>query len=172
MERGTVMGNIIVQLADPQWTTQALHLASALARNTGSHVTFLHLMLARNPGLLGSEMATPAPTWAEQDQFREYGTICEDYGVDCVLQPMQYVSLTGALQDAAMLLKARAFFVKKPDSHFTLWNRFWAWRLHQVMRSTGCQLYLVDTNTRMIDWVPTYLSSADVDHPLTAEVLN
>lgn len=92
--------------------------------------------------------------------------------MDCVLQPMQYVSLTGALQDAAMLLKGSAFFVKKPDSHFTLWNRFWEWRLHQVMRSTGCQLYLVDTNTRMIDWVPAHLPSADVDRSLTAEVLN
>ncbi len=164
------MGNIIVHLADPQWTTQALHLASALARNTASHVTLLHLMLARNPGLLGSELATPVPSWAEQKQFYEYGAVCEDYGVNCVVQPMQYVSLIGALQDASGILKADAFFVKKLDSRFNVWNRFWASRLHQAMRSTRCQLYLIDINTRMIDWVPAQLKVTDIDYQLGTEV--
>lgn len=167
------MGNIIVQLTDRQWSIQTLHLASALARNTGSYVTLLHLMLAHNPGLLGSDLAITAPSLEEQSQFSEYSEICEDYGVDCILQPMQYVSLFGALQDAAMILKANAFFVKKPDSRFTVWNQLWTWRLHQVMHSTGCQCYLVDTNTRMIDWIPAHLPSIDqVDHVSATQVGN
>ncbi len=166
------MDNIVVQIDDPQWTTQAVHLASALARNTGARVTLLHLMLARNPGLLGSELASPPPTWKEREQFREYGTICEDYGVDCVLQPMQYVSLTGALQGVAIVLKANAFFVKKPHSRFGLWNQFWTWRLKHVMKSTDCKLYLVDEATRMIDWIPLHTLSDETQYPLKAELLS
>jgi hypothetical protein len=170
------MANIIVQVADPQWTTLALHLASALARNIGGHVTLLYLMPVRNPGLCDSALGASCPGWQQQKQFHEYGAICEDYGVDCVLQPMQYVTYAEALCDAAVILKANASFVKKPDSHFSLWNRFLTWRLHKAMRSIGCQLYLVDTDTRMIDWVEDHLTeqlpTRDVDYPIAARVLN
>ena len=166
------MGNIVVQLADPEWTMQALHLASALARNTGSYVTLLHLALARNPGLLGTELATPAPSWEEWAQFREYGSVCGDYGGEFVFQPMQYVTLTGAIRDAATMLEATAFFIKQPDSRFRLWNRFVAWRLEQVLRPVGCRLYFVDAGTCMIDWSADELPAADVEHALKSEVWN
>ena len=166
------MENIVVQVADPQWTNQAVHLASAVARNTGRRVTLLYLMLARNPGLLGSEIATPPPTWEEQTQFQGYSSICEDYGVECVLQPMQYVSQLGALQDAAAILHARVLFVKRPDKPLSLRNRFWAWSLRRGLQATGCQLYLVDESTRMIDWIPARVPSADFQHPIKADLLD
>lgn len=164
------MENVVVQIADPQWTNQAVHLASALARNMNARVTLLYLILVRNPGLLGSQIATPAPTWQEQAQFQGYSTICEDYGVECVLQPMQYVSQLDALQDAASILHARVLFVKRPDNPFSLRNRFWAWYLQRGMQATGCQLYLVDTSTRMIDWIPAYVPTTDFQHPTKAEL--
>ncbi len=164
------MRNVIVQIADPQWTTHALHLASALARNTNSHVILLNMMLAQNPGLLGTDIAVSLPTWEEYKQFHEYGAICEDYGVEFALQHMQYISLTGALREATQILNADALFAKAPDSPFSLWNKFQTWWLTRTMRNAHCRLYLVDETTRIIDWRPEPVESFYLEHPQENEL--
>jgi hypothetical protein len=161
------MGNIVVQLADCEWTTRALHLASALARNNGSQVILLHLMLAHNPGLLGWDAAVTPPTWAEYDQIQEYGAICEDYGVEFHMQPMQYVTLIGALTDASVILDADVLFAQVPDSRFSFWKSLTAKRLTHALHAVGCTLYLIDEHTSMIDWIPAHR----VDMPPVVERL-
>lgn len=159
------MGNIIVQLAEPHWTRHTLHLASALARNTQSSITLLHLMVVRHPGLLGSDIAASPPTMEAHTQFEDYAFICEDYGVPCVLQSIQYISFIEALQDAASILNANVLFAKKPQSPVKIWNTLQTWWLTRCIQSTGCKLYLIDGSTNMLDWIPEHLVE-DVRQPV------
>ncbi|QPC83371.1 hypothetical protein G4Y79_03040 [Phototrophicus methaneseepsis] len=157
----------MVQLEEPRWTTQALHLASALARHTRSRIVLLSLNLARNPGLLGSEVATPPLSSQQCAQIYEYSLICEDYGVDCSLHQMQYVTYRAALQQVRVNLNACAIFAKKPDSRYGWWNQMNAWWLMKAVQTADCPLYLVDETTRSIDWVPARVKVPEAAH--TAE---
>ena len=94
------MKTIMVQMSDKQWIMEAMHLASALARNIDGKIVLLRLVLATNPGLLG--WGANLPTAEEQRQLYEYAAVAEDYGVEFRVQPMHYISSTeadGALSD-------------------------------------------------------------------------
>lgn len=135
------MTTIMVQLSDEQWTLEAMHLASALARNVSGEVVLLYLALAPNPGLLGWGI-TP-PTFAEERQINSYAAVAEDYGVAFRVQPIQYVSLVDALIQAAQQLNATVLFAHITSSTIPLWRRFQLWSLkHQL---GDCQLYTLDT---------------------------
>jgi hypothetical protein len=131
---------ILVQMSDEQWTLEALHLASAFARNVGGKIVLLHLALANNPGLLGWGMGPPSE--AEQHLIKEYAAVAEDYGVMFCVQPMQFVVLVDALAQAAENLKACVLFADIPHSHVPLWRRFRLWNLKRQLGD--CRLCLLD----------------------------
>jgi len=138
------MTTMMVQIADRTWTMQAMHLACAMARNTGSSVILLYLMPIKNPGLLGSELGITPPTPAQYADFDEYALIAEDYGVEIGLQPMQYESLCEALAQAVELLKPLALFARVPESIIPLWCRFQLWTLQRQLTAQNCRLYTLD----------------------------
>ena len=51
------MNKILVQMAEENWTMEALHLACALARNSNSQVVLLQLIQVPNPSLLGTSLS-------------------------------------------------------------------------------------------------------------------
>ena len=134
------MKTIMVQMADEQWTKQAMHLASSLARNIDGKIALLRLVLANNPGLLGWGIAPP--TAEEQRQMEEYAAIAEDYGVEFCVQPMQYISVDGALAQAAELLNASILFAYITQSMIPFWTKFRLWRL--LRQLDNCHLYTLD----------------------------
>ena len=134
------MKTIMVQMADKQWTMEAMHLASALARNSGSKLVLLRLCLANNPGLLG--WGIPVPTVKEQSLIREFAAVAEDYGVEFWVQPMQFVSLAEALAQAVELFKIQVLFAHIPPSNLPFWRRFQLWNLKRQL--ANCHLYTLD----------------------------
>ncbi|MBZ0301103.1 MAG: hypothetical protein K8J31_15250 [Anaerolineae bacterium] len=134
------MNTIMVQMSDTQWTMEAMHLASALARSSGGKVILLHLILANNPGLLG--WGIPTPNAAERHHFHECAAVAEDYGVEFCVQPMQFVTLTDALAQAAESLNAAILFAHIPPSRFPIWRQYRLWSLKRQLH--GCQLYTLD----------------------------
>jgi hypothetical protein len=134
------MKTVMVQMADKQWTMEAMHLASALARNTGSKLLLLHLSLANNPGLLG--WGIPAPTASEHCLIREFASVAEDYGVAFSVQPMQFVSLNEALVQVVELCKVQVLFAHIPPSNIPFWRQFRLWNLKRQLGN--CRLYTLD----------------------------
>jgi hypothetical protein len=133
------MNTIIVQMSDAQWTKEAMHLASALALNTNSRIMMLHLITVNNPGLLGWELA---PAALDVQQYGEFGSIAEDYGVEFCVQPMLYATLTDALAQAAESHEASVLFANIPHSKLPLWRRIELWNLKRQIGD--CQLYTLD----------------------------
>jgi hypothetical protein len=133
------MKPIIVHMADAQWTKEAMHLASALAHRTNSSTMLLHLIEITHPSLLGwdfAPMTFPCPS------TEEYGSIAEDYGVECCVQCMQYVSFTDALAQAVELYQASALFAYLPESKFALLHQLQLWNLNRQLG--GCRLYTLN----------------------------
>lgn len=131
------MKTIMVQMADDQWTMEAMHLACALARNTQSQLVLLYLVMADHPGLLGWGMAPP--TANEQGRIEVYAEVAEDYGVEFTMQPMQFISLADALIQAVEMLDACILFAYLAPGRIPWWRRFQLWNLKRQLG--GCRLY-------------------------------
>lgn len=146
---------ILVQVSDKQWTMQAMHLACAMARNNRTSVTLLHLMHVNSPALLGTNLGVVPPTAQEQENIHEYEMVAEDYGVDLALQPMQYDDLTEALLQAADYTNASTVFAHLPESIFSFWKKFQTWNLRRELAARGRQIYFLDPNENVDEWVPS-----------------
>ncbi|MCI0709631.1 MAG: hypothetical protein L0154_05645 [Chloroflexi bacterium] len=131
------MKTIIVHMSDEAWTLEAMHLASALARNINGKIVLLRLVLANNPGLLGWGVAPP--TTVEQRQIKDYAAVAEDYGVEFWVQPMQFITLEGALVQAAAALDATFLFAHIAHRQVSWWRRFRVWNLKRQLHN--CCLY-------------------------------
>lgn len=134
------MKTIVVEMSDERWTMEAMHLASALARSVNGKVVLLHLVLAKNPGLLGWGIAPP--TAREERQLQEYAAVAEDYGVEFWIQPMQFISSGDALVQAAEVISASVLFAHIPETQLHFWKRFQLWNLRR--RLHNCRLYTLD----------------------------
>jgi hypothetical protein len=135
------MKTVLVQIADQQWTMQAMHLACALARNTKGSVVLLRMMRVRAPYLLGSQLGIASPTDPEMAAITEYSMVAEDYGVKIVLQPMQYESFNIALVQAAEHFNATAIFASLPENPILVWKRLQLWNMRRQLNARKCQLF-------------------------------
>jgi len=146
---------ILVQISNKQWTMQAMHLACAMARNNRTSVTLLHLMRVNSPSLLGTELGIMPPTTQECADLREYEMIAEDYGVQVLVQPMQYDDMAQALIQAADYTNASAIFAHLPESVFPLWKKFQTWNLRRELMAQGRKIHLLDQTEKEPEWVPS-----------------
>lgn len=146
---------IVVQMSDRQWTMKAMHLACAMARNTGANLVLLHLRTIKNPGLLGSGIGLDIPTDCEYQDLEEYTMIAEDYGVTLTVQPMAYESQVDALVQSVEYLHASALFAQLADNAFSLWHRVQRWNLRRQLESNNCLLYTLDSPVQAEEWMPT-----------------
>ena len=149
------MNTVLVQISDRVWTTRAMHLACAIARNTQSRLILLHLMEVRSPYLLGSEYGSIPPSRDELKKIADCGSIAEDYGLEATVQPMQYESFTDALVQAVEYTEASIVFAHIPESAFTFWRKLQLWNLRRQLKTPGCQLYTLDEPEQTEDWVPS-----------------
>jgi hypothetical protein len=138
------MKTILVQLAEPEWTQEALHLACAMSQHTGAGVTLLHLIPVQHVSWLGTSLANQELSPEASARVWEYRAIAQGYGVDLELMPMQYVSCDGALLEAAEMTNSEAVFARIPGSPLTLWQRFQSWNLRRKFQALGCALYTLD----------------------------
>jgi hypothetical protein len=150
-----IMGTILVQLSDREWTIKAMHMACAMARSTEENVTLLHLMSVVNPKLLGTVFGVPSLSAQELEMLDDCERIAEDYGVCIGLQPVQYESLIPALVQAVEHTKASIVFADLAVSVFPVWKRFQDWNLRRQLASLGCELVMLEQPTPALEWVPT-----------------
>ena len=133
------MNRIVVELADPQWTTYAMHFASAMARNTGGDVVLLQMLPVSNPAALGAGFEG-LPHGAEAyRRVRDYAAIAKDYGVELCVQRMEYLTRFDALAQAVETLEASVLFAPIAETRFAFWRRLMTWGLARRLRN--CRLY-------------------------------
>lgn len=139
------MNTIIVHMGENSWTGQALHLACALARNTGAEIALLRLIPVQHMRWVGTDMVNNDVTSEEYELLRGYAATAEDYGVTMALTNMQYQSGLGeALADAADNLNASVVFAALPESTIPYWHQLQTWLLERRLTGAKRTLYTLE----------------------------
>jgi hypothetical protein len=147
-----MINTILVQLADEAWTLQAIHLASALARNCDAKLVLLRLIPVRHLGYLGSDIGNMPVTDDEYARLRSYAATAEDYGVELIVASMQCVAALDAVAEAADQLDAQVVFARVPESRIPYWHQYQIWRLERRLKRRT--LYTLQNPPRISDWAP------------------
>lgn len=145
----------MVQMARHEWTSQALHLACAMARNQRISVSMIRMLPVQHAAWLGTELADPLLTHQEYQQVREYQRAAETYDVQWSLQSMQYITLGDALVEAATHLDAIAVFAALPQSKIPYLRKFQIWNLQHKMAAGHRMLYTLDQPNKSATWAPS-----------------
>jgi hypothetical protein len=135
------MKTILLQLADESWTIDAVHLASAMAANTGMSLTLLRLIPVNNPGLLGTPLQHELSR-KELAFFQKCLEIARAYNIEVSIQPMQYLTRIDALAQAAESCDSQIVFAPLPISPIGLWRKWQHWRLKTALQPR--RLYTLD----------------------------
>ena len=138
------MKPVAVVIAEPTWTTKAMHLACALARNTQSPLILLDFRRTKNVALLGSGIGYDTPTMAEYVTLRDYFMIAEDYGVLMTVQPVEYESYADTLVQMVELFAPTTLFTEAPKSLIPALSRFITWQVRRQLEHLNCKLYTLD----------------------------
>ncbi len=139
------MKTILVQMSEPAWTMQALHLACALARNNSTQIILLRLIPVHHPSYLGTAFGNTPPADHEQHELDEYAATAEDYGVALSIQPMQCATTLDALVDAADQLNVDVVFAHPGKSWLPYWQAFQTWNLKRQLSAVQRQLFTLDS---------------------------
>lgn len=132
-----MMSNILVQIADPTWTDNALHEACRIARQVPrSNVTLLQLIPVWSKGCKSG--------CAEQSQFAEYTATAEDYGVTLTLWKARYFRLRRAIVRAVDRLDASVIFATLPPSKLDYLRSWQIYNLERRLCDSGRQLITLE----------------------------
>jgi hypothetical protein len=132
----------MVQTGAYRPTLEAVHLASAMARVQQATLVLVEMVAVSQPAWLGTELGEIGRTERTRREMESYRTVAEEYEVPAVVQPFQYITLLGAISDAADYVDARWVFAVLPKSAIPLWHRFQVWLLRQRLSNQGRQLVL------------------------------
>lgn len=132
---------ILVVLGDKHWTSQAFHLACAMARNSNATVGLIRLIPVANPHQLGNINRHPRPDQEARLLLRDLMATAEDYAIELEIFQLHYTSYINGLSSAAGELMAAAMFAPAPKHRITILNQFQQWRMH---RAVHCPLYTLD----------------------------
>jgi hypothetical protein len=147
------MFKVLVQAAEAHWTTQAMHLAAALARNEGGQVALLRLVPVQHLAFLGTPLGDRSANGQEYEDLKQYAATAEDYGVELSVYTMQCYAPLEAVAQAAELVDAQVVFASVPPSHIPYWQRLRTWRLAHKLNHR--QLFTLDQPADFNNWVPS-----------------
>jgi hypothetical protein len=124
---------IMVHLSDREWTLEALHCASLLARNTSATLALVKLVPVEHLGWLGTEFGYMNFTHQEQTEFADFQATVEDYGIEFTPVLFQYMTLVEGIAQAAGYVDAQKVFAHVPASIIPFWTRFQRWQLKRQL---------------------------------------
>jgi len=153
------MKTVLVQMADQAWTAEAMNLACAMVRIEGGRVILLQLIYTPHPGWLGTDYQGIGMGIAQWDALKSYKATAEQFGVELIVQPMQYNTLADALVQAAAEVGAVAVFARLPKSRVARWRRLQMFWLEHQLQSQRRQLHTLEQpiNAR---WTPSVTAQA------------
>jgi len=162
---GKPMCTILVEMAQAEWTMQAMHLACALARNMDAKVALLRLVQVEHLSYLGTAFGNRPPDDQEYRNLQELAATAEDYDVELTVFSKQCFSPLDAIAEAANHLNASLVFAQVPDSRIPYRRKVQIWTLKRQLWGRNRQLFTLDQLPGTIEWVPfvTVKAIASVD---------
>jgi hypothetical protein len=136
--------SIMVQIADRQWTLEALHRACPLALEKHASITLMKMLPVQHLSWLGTEFGAMSFTDRDRALMRDYEATIEDYGVPFSSDTFQYATLADAIVQAADYVEADIVFATLPNSIIPYWRRFQLWRLRKSLARHGLELIELD----------------------------
>jgi predicted trehalose synthase len=130
----------MVLIGAREFTIEAMHSACGIARHSGQTVALVKMVPVDHPGMLGTVDGMMNFDAAARDSLADYATIAEDYGVAVQTVPFQYVTLAGAVGDAADYVDAQIVFARLPEYLLPLWGKAEEWALNMRLAKRGRML--------------------------------
>jgi hypothetical protein len=150
----------MVQLANAEWTQQAMHLACAMAFRNQTEVVLIRFMPVPHMGLVGEDMDNVKLSRPEQELVNGCHAIAQEYHVQLHFMNFQFYALTDALVDAAAYVNAQAVFATIPTRLIPYWQQFELWNMRRKLASTDCELYTLETDDSREKTTPSMLIRA------------
>lgn len=148
---------IMVQMADPQWTLQAVHLACAVARTNGYHILLVKMVPVSHVGWLSTEFGYQHFTIEDRRLLQECAITAEDYGISSTMKLFQYVTLSDAIVDAASQFDPRIVFATLPHYKLPYWRKFLIWRMRHGMERQQRLLYTLEESLTPVQQTPSII---------------
>lgn len=132
---------ILVVAGEPGWTMQALHLAAAMARETGGAIILVEMVAVSRIQSLGAEPGETLLPLARMEALRQYADTVDSYGIPLTVTTFQYTDPIGGLLSACEQANAAAVFAPAPGGTLSFVAAARRWYLRRALRRP---LYTLD----------------------------
>lgn len=136
--------SVMVVMNDRTWTLEALHLACALARTTGTAVTLVTMIPVTHAPYLGTDIEGWHFSAQNRDDIAYYQQLASDYGVALRTRRCQYVTLVDAICQMAEEVGAQTVFATLAASVVPFWRAFQLWLMRAQLQRGKRTLYTLD----------------------------
>lgn len=155
---------IMVQIADRQWTLEALRAACAIARKPSTIILLVKMVPVQHLGWLGSDWGNLNFSAHERTDFEHYQAIIAEYGHECIPVLFQYTTWIEGMIQTVAYVNADIVFAPKPRIILPLWRRFRIWDMKRCLAHHGCAwihtpIYAADAVTITTEHVQLGLSA-------------
>ena len=125
---------ILVVTGDHDWTLQAVHLAAAMARETGAAVRLVEMVAVNRVDLLGDGLEESPLSYTRLEALREYAAAIDGYGIPVAVTTFAYADYVGGLLSAAEQNGARVVFAPAPGGSPAFLAAWRGWYLRRALR--------------------------------------
>lgn len=137
---------IMVQLADRTWTEYAVQTACQMARASGAEIVLLSMVRVQQIGLLGTSLGDRSFPREEQLNLLAYLQIIAQADAPCTVKRFQYISLAGAISEAAEWVDADVVFATMPHRILPLQRRLEMANMRRALTKQGRRLIDLTSN--------------------------
>jgi hypothetical protein len=145
----------VVIWGEPAWTTQALHLASAMAQNGRGRVILVCLVPVNHPAMLGDAAGYIFCSRSQQREIRAFAQTTATYGVRIETAFFPHISLIGGIAAVASYFSPLTLFMAPRRSWLPIWATMQEWRLRRAVERCGTRLETLARPDDVPGWVPT-----------------
>jgi hypothetical protein len=144
----------MVHMAETRWTTSAVEVAAAKARETGAEIVLAYLIPCECLKWGGLAVEEHVFSESERDDLQLYQAIATRYGVRLSVQKFQYENLEAGLIAAADALNADEVFAPVPHNSLPFLGDRQARHLSHALEAHRHHLYTVDQPAVTAGWTP------------------
>lgn len=144
----------MVQMADTKWTTSALEVAAAKARETGAEVVLAYLIPCECLKWGGLVVEEHVFSESERDDLQTYQSIANRYGVMLSVRKFEYENLEAGLVAAADALNADEVFAPTPHDALPFLSDRQMRHLSHTLEAHRHHLYTLDQPAVTTGWTP------------------
>ena len=148
---------IMVVTGEHAWTLQALHLAAAMARETGASLLLVEPVRVSHLEYLGAGLREALLPYDRLTALHEYAAAIRDYGIEVTIAPYECTDYIGGLLSAVDQVAPLAVFAPAPGGRLPLLAEARLWYLRRALRRP---LYTLSAGDGMARWTPAAPESA------------